>query len=593
MRVLRWLHISDLHMREAENAQREAVLSAMLEDIRHRSKKDGKPDFVVVTGDLAFSGRRSEYELVTEYLRELATAIDLPAKMIFCVPGNHDVRRERSKMCFRGAREALKSEADVYGFLADDEERDYLLLRQEDFREFESSFFREQEREFTKDNLGYVSMIEVEDLRIAIMGLNSSWLSEGGVSDEGKLLIGENQVKSAIDIAKGRLPHVVLGLQHHPFDLLQRFDRRPVQHRMEEACHFVHCGHLHDPEVKEVLLESGRCITITAGASFESRVSRNTYTIVELDPLAGKAEVSFIQYNPQVSEYEYVSKRSLDYAIDGPSDCTVMELAAAIDSFYDGENKFSGYLARLLLGFSSDVPMPGGDGFVFGNWDSVDGVGDETLKRSTAKFRSVGRIVRLLHGRKQLEEILDAHGDSILPFVRWLETVAEAQPAVEDYITMQNKIEAQSHVAFDNEPLKHTVELLLELMSSDDWDAARNLAERTVTMSSGASRVKVVRVLALCLARSTEFADRDRAVELYRDVIDSKQAEPGDYVALATLMVELERYEEAKTIIDDGLQQYPQQPHVFMETGMRIVQATGDRIFRDRLFRQTQGEQSE
>ena len=593
MRVLRWLHISDLHMRESETAQREAVLSAMLEDIRNRGKARGQPDFVVVTGDLAFSGRRSEYELVAKFLGELANSVGLTPEQIFCVPGNHDVQRERSKMSFRGARDALESEVDVYRFLADDAERETLLLRLERFREFESAFFLEQEREYTEDGLGYVSTVEVEDLRVAIVGLNSSWLSEGGVNDEGKLIIGESQVKNAIDIAKRRLPHVMLALQHHPFDLLRRFDRRPVQHRIEQACQFLHCGHLHDPEVKDVRMASGRCITVTAGASFESRVSRNTYTAIELDPLAGNTEVEFIQYNPQVSAYEYVSLKTLDFAIDGLCDCTVAELATAIDSFCDSASRFSGYLARLLLGFSSDVPMPVGDEFVFGNWDSIDGIGDDALKSMIAEFRGLSRIVRLLHGRKPLLEILEAHCDSILPFVRRLESVVEMQPAIEDYMTMQNNVGTQPHAPRSSEPLRHTMELLVELVTMDDWDAARNLAERTIKISHGASKVKVARFLALCLARSTEHCDKARAVDLYREAMNSEQAEPGDYGALATLMVELGRHEEAKANLYEGMKQFPDQCQLFLECAMRVVEVTGDRAFRNRLIEQAQGEQCE
>ena len=219
MRTVRWLHISDLHMREAENTPRQAVLSAMLKDIDRRSATGTQVDFVVATGDLAFSGKRSEYELVAEFLGELVASVGISPDNVFCVPGNHDVQRERNKMCFRGARAELQSEGDVYRFLGDDDERKDLLRRQEDYRTFEACFLGEQEREYTEDRLGYVSKVEVEDLRIAIIGLNSSWLSEGGASDEGKLLIGESQVKSAIEIARRYIPHVVLSLQHHPFDL--------------------------------------------------------------------------------------------------------------------------------------------------------------------------------------------------------------------------------------------------------------------------------------------------------------------------------------------------------------------------------------
>ena len=350
MRRIRWLHISDIHMREGEDAQRQAVLSAMLEDIGSRNRTEAPLDFVVATGDLAFSGKESEYELVAQFLGDLIVSTGLNSDRVFCVPGNHDVQRERSKMCFKGARSEVRNEGDVYRLLADDDERDELLRRQEEYRAFEAGWVGDQDREYTQDGLGYVSRVEIDDLRIAIMGLNSAWLSEGGADDEGRLLIGESQVRSAIDIARAYAPHVVLGLQHHPFDLLQRFDRRPVQRRLEEACNFVHCGHLHDPEVTEVVAATGRCITVAAGASFESRVFRNTFTTVELDPLGGTTEVAFVQYNPQVSAFEYVSSKTLEHCIDGACSCTVAELAEAIDSYCDDAGDVSGYVASLLLG---------------------------------------------------------------------------------------------------------------------------------------------------------------------------------------------------------------------------------------------------
>ena len=593
MRVVRWLHISDLHMREAENAQRQAVLSAMLEDIRNRSTTEGQFDFLVVTGDLAFSGQRSEYELVAEFLDELAASIGLSLGRIFCVPGNHDVQRERSKMCFRGARDALKNESDVYGFLADDDERENLLLRQEDYRAFEMSFLGGRERECTEDGLGYVSIVEVDDLRIAIMELNSSWLSEGGVSDEGKLLIGESQVMNAIDRAKVHRPHVVLGLQHHPFDMLQRFDRRSVQRRMEEACHFVHCGHLHDPEVKEVVAASGRCITITAGASFESRVARNTYTIIDLDPLAGKADVVFVEYNPQVSAYEYVSKRSLNYAIDQPCDCTVAELADAIDSLCREARGISGYLAALLLRFSSDVPLMSDGRLVFANWDSADGIADSSFMNVAAQFRGVGRAVRLFYGRKSLDEILEAHGHPISAFVRQLQILSKKQPRVEEYLKMQNEAKGRSSDLEKSEPLRHTVDLIVDLVEADEWNRARDLAERTIDVSEGSSRVKVVRVLARCLARSTEESDKSRAAELYREAMESKHAEAGDLGALGALMMELKRYDEAKAVIRDGVGRFPDRAQAFVEVGMRLVQECGDRDFRDWLVAGGRGHDNE
>ena len=628
MRTVRWLHISDLHMREAEDAPQQTVLATMLEDISRRRATGAQVDFVVATGDLAFSGKRSEYELVAVFLRDLVASVGVSPDKVFCVPGNHDVQRERSKMCFRGARYEIQSEGDVYRFLADDEERKELLRRQENYRAFEACFLAEQDREYTDDRLGYVAKVKLDDLRIAIIGLNSSWLSEGGASDEGKLLIGESQVKSAIDIAKAYAPHIVLSLQHHPFDLLHRFDRRPVQRSLEEACDFVHCGHLHDPNVSEVVVERGRSITITAGASFESRGFRNTFTTVEFDPLAGRTEVVFVEYNPQTSAYEYESRKRLDHPIDGPCNCTVEELADAIDLYCSDagdlsgylssllllgvvigcthslkrccgiwqlgfDRDLSGYLSSLLLGLSSDVPIASNGAVVFGNWDLIESISDAPFKSVAVNLRGVGRAVRLLHGRKSLAEILTAHGNPIRPFVGRLKALSEQEPVVKDYLKMQNEVRARRRPVGNGEPLRHTVDLLMDLMRTDDWDDARNLAERTIDVSEGSSRVRIARILAQCLARSTEESDKARAVELYSAVVESEQADPGDWGALATLMTELKSFDEAKTVIRDGIRRFPDQSQAFVEIGMRLVEASGDRDFRDSLIAEGRGHQGE
>ena len=309
MRAVTWLHISDFHFRESEERPRKAVLSAMLEDITRRCATGLVVDFVLATGDLAFSGKDSEYDLVEEFFGQLSAAIGLSCEMIFCVPGNHDVQRDRHKTLFVGARQKLQSENDVYAFLANTEERETLLLRQDGFSRFHKRLFAKQERNQTADGLGYVSVLEIDDLRIAIVGLNSAWLSEGGDTDERQLVLGEHQVMGAIDIAVGTCPHVVIGMQHHPFDYLKRFDQQSTQRRLEDACHLFHCGHLHQPDATQAVTRSGKCLTLSAGASFQSRVFHNAYSVITLDPLHAKSEVLFVQYKPSESAFSYESHR--------------------------------------------------------------------------------------------------------------------------------------------------------------------------------------------------------------------------------------------------------------------------------------------
>jgi hypothetical protein len=206
MRPIGWLHISDFHLRANHAWSQDAVLSAMRDDIVRRRKAGAILDFILATGDLAFAGKALEYKLVVAFFDELATATGVPRERIFCIPGNHDIDRDRQKMSFAGARLTLQSENDVYSFLASGDDLETLIWRQENYRKFQETYFAGQERRHTADGLGYVSLVDLDDIRIAIVGLDSAWLAEGGLSDHGKLLLGEQQVIDALRTARAAAP---------------------------------------------------------------------------------------------------------------------------------------------------------------------------------------------------------------------------------------------------------------------------------------------------------------------------------------------------------------------------------------------------
>lgn len=64
MREIAWLQVSDIHMRLRDEWSQDVVLRAMADSIRQRRAEGLTLDFVLVTGDLAFSGKSEEYVLV-------------------------------------------------------------------------------------------------------------------------------------------------------------------------------------------------------------------------------------------------------------------------------------------------------------------------------------------------------------------------------------------------------------------------------------------------------------------------------------------------------------------------------------------------
>jgi predicted MPP superfamily phosphohydrolase len=123
MNTLRVLHVSDLHFRLQDTADSQTIIKALLSDVTSTFISKGKrPDLLVFSGDLAFSGEESaSFESAWSFLIEpLANICELGPDRIFITPGNHDISREdvRSLDTLEvGFRAKLDSTAAVNAFI--------------------------------------------------------------------------------------------------------------------------------------------------------------------------------------------------------------------------------------------------------------------------------------------------------------------------------------------------------------------------------------------------------------------------------------------------------------------------------------------
>ena len=583
MRLITWLHISDFHVRYSDSRSRGKVLNAMLRDLQSRYSEGLAVDFVLVSGDLAFSGEREQYKLISEFLIELSDTLKLSYDKIYCVPGNHDVQRDRQKMCFAGARQKLESVNAVYSFLNDIEERTTLQNRLHNYYEFEECFFKNQTRIRTSDELGYVSFVEIEEFHIAVLGLNTAWLAEGGDGDDRQILLGEHQADDAIRIAQDAKPHIVIGIQHHPFDLLRRFDQQSTQSSLEKVCQFIHCGHLHSPYTYESKEHAGHCVTLAAGASFESREFRNTYTIVTLDPLEARTDVEFVQFEPHEGEFSYLSKREFKNYFYDVTNCTVRELSSAIEDCFTAAVSFSYYLASLLLGSMAEVPIVTNGVTVFGTLDLMCRQPQDELYDITFRFLTVGRAISLLYERKRLRDILVEYGDPVADYARVLRTMSNGNPALLECLTSRNDNARRLAGVDTSKRFQHTFNLLEHLVEAGEWDRLNEVAERTCELDDQVASGYGKRMLAFRLARSTEIAEKERAINLYEELTNTEFSTAEDWAALAVLLIDCKAFERAKSIIVMGIKKFPEKQQGFLEVGQKLVMATGDTDFRDRL----------
>jgi hypothetical protein len=238
MKQLAWLHLSDWHER-GPDFDRRVVGDALIKDIRDRKRIDpalARVDFVVFSGDLAFSGKPAEYEAARQHLLDpLLDATGLEPDRLFIVPGNHDLSRETIEMLPMELLRPLDSDALVQRWLVDTEKRARTLEPFKAYREFVSQYTGQP----TPDYASTVCL-DAGGKRVALLGLNSAWMTarnkdpQGEVKDYGYTLIGEPQFYDALDqIADAELRIAVL---HHPFDWLNEFDRNRTEAGLRREC---------------------------------------------------------------------------------------------------------------------------------------------------------------------------------------------------------------------------------------------------------------------------------------------------------------------------------------------------------------------
>jgi 3',5'-cyclic AMP phosphodiesterase CpdA len=586
MRSISWLHISDIHMSARNAWSQDVVLTAMCDHIGRQRAGGTAADFILATGDLAFSGRADEYTLVAEFFDALSSASGVTKERIFCIPGNHDIDRGRQHLCFLGARASLQDQNRIDTLLTAGEDLETLLKRQENYRHFQNSYFTGQDRSRTDDGLGYLSRLTIDDVRLAIIGLDSAWLAEGGMDDHGKLLIGERQVINALKLAQecGDPPHIIVSMAHHPFHLLQEFDRRSTQERIERACHFFHCGHLHEPETHTAGCSGTGCLILAAGASFETRQSYNTYSLVTLDLLSAVRTVKTIHYNPRSGVFSATSTEQYRIELTPTNTCSVSELAQAMKTYCPALAPSAHYLSALLLDQKTEFPIPAPNGYIFGSFALLQGLPDSDLKRKATGFMTFRNALRVLYKRVALAKIFDQHGVAVREYGAALEDLCNTQSAVNTRLADYEKDAQMLAAAEPSKSFSHTAALLVELAEVQEWAHLREHAQRHLDSPDPGVASLAKRMLAFGLANSDEAADKAAAIEIYRSLVRDASDDIQDVGNLANLLMETGSIPDAKVAIIEGIRKFPVNRAGYLaEIGQKIVEATGDRGFREQM----------
>lgn len=246
-----FLHLSDIHFSRHSSTTYDPDLDLRRElvaDAARMKEKTKACSGILISGDIAFSGKPEEYSKARDWLREICHVLDCPEEAVWVIPGNHDVDREafRKSTFIQDKHQRLRTGDAANGEL----EHEMLRLHQdpEAFEALHRAFagylrFAGGYNCKPKPGLLYwedeLPLSDGSTLRIR--GCNSAIASRGDPRDDenaNRLVVGRQQT----------LPPNVDGVTyllmcHHPLDWLH--DRDAVKDNLKARTRVALFGHKH------------------------------------------------------------------------------------------------------------------------------------------------------------------------------------------------------------------------------------------------------------------------------------------------------------------------------------------------------------
>jgi hypothetical protein len=282
-----FVHLSDIHFGQERDHSvhiHDDVKTQLIADAGEvvRTLTSGVAHGILVTGDIAQSGKWPEYEEAGRWLDLLAEQIDCPIQRVQMVPGNHDLDRSKLSIGGQYLLDYIRAggPAEYEKVVSNPADRATLFARFEDYGRFGIGYKCALDEEAK-----YATNLRIElapGRWIRFIRLNSSLLCTGAEKDDHpELMMGDRQFSN--------IPRTVgeenVVLVHHPLNWYK--DAEQARHYIRTRSRVFISGHEHDPKVEiDHVAEGVDVMMLAAGATvpFKSNdIYTYTYNIIEFD----------------------------------------------------------------------------------------------------------------------------------------------------------------------------------------------------------------------------------------------------------------------------------------------------------------------
>lgn len=242
------LHLSDIHIKTDNNSileKQDFISNAFRNDILDCSNL-----FVLVTGDIAFSGKKEEYEIAEYFFKTLEKQIKeyhstIQINFIFCA-GNHDcdftIEKEKRDYLIKSI---LNNKTNPPSPIIKD-----CVAVQKEYFNFISRFDSYTKLdEINSNELVNIYKYILDDKVISFNSYNLSWISTKNEIQANILFPLESINTKEIENTHST---ITISMLHHPFHWLNHKDLRGFQSFLSETSSIILSGHEHTAVAKEI-----------------------------------------------------------------------------------------------------------------------------------------------------------------------------------------------------------------------------------------------------------------------------------------------------------------------------------------------------
>ncbi|UCH93340.1 MAG: metallophosphoesterase, partial [Candidatus Aminicenantes bacterium] len=264
------LHLSDIHFRKKKSKNkddenklfRQDVQQKIIDTVSRHLKENTAPEVVAVTGDIAFSGKKLEYDDALKFFEKLKGILPKETEFLV-VPGNHDLDRDEVDE-FVEPYYVVKNDLVDKLLQQTDKIKKKINVKFEAFREFS----RRLDPIFYKPGDDYFWVKNFQDKNVSLLGLNSAWACEGD-QDRFNIALGLSQVLATINKSKeAQIENRIVLMHHPPFNWLKDMETGKTRVELFKNCQLLLHGHVHADDLLVYQNPAGSCICLGANASY-------------------------------------------------------------------------------------------------------------------------------------------------------------------------------------------------------------------------------------------------------------------------------------------------------------------------------------